>query len=94
MSNSRQCLAQLDLWKNKDTNKIGVYRLPKHLDLVNKSERPSRGYLTAERAILHRKFAALSIYERVREVDHALDLESFGGFDGHLSVALFELDLG
>ncbi len=24
--------AQLDLWKNKDTNKIGVYRLPKHLD--------------------------------------------------------------
>src|SRR5688572_29206072 len=34
MSNSftNQCLAQLDLWKNKDTNKIGVYRLPKHLD--------------------------------------------------------------
>ena len=25
-------LAQLDLWKNKDTNKTGVYRLPKHLD--------------------------------------------------------------
>ncbi len=34
MSNSftNQCLAQLDLWKNKDSNKIGVYRLPKHLD--------------------------------------------------------------
>jgi adenosylhomocysteinase len=34
MSNSftNQCLAQLDLWKNKDTNKIGVYRLPKRLD--------------------------------------------------------------
>ena len=34
MSNSftNQCLAQLDLWANKDTYKIGVYRLPKHLD--------------------------------------------------------------
>src|SRR5881296_2261793 len=34
MSNSftNQCLAQLDLWKNRDTNKIGVYRLPKRLD--------------------------------------------------------------
>ncbi|WP_404422760.1 adenosylhomocysteinase [Nibricoccus sp. IMCC34717] len=34
MSNSftNQALAQLDLWKNKDTYKIGVYRLPKHLD--------------------------------------------------------------
>ena len=34
MSNSftNQCLAQLDLWKNKDTAKIGVYRLPKKLD--------------------------------------------------------------
>ncbi len=34
MSNSftNQTLAQLDLWKNKDTYKIGVYRLPKHLD--------------------------------------------------------------
>src|SRR2546422_5902524 len=34
MSNSftNQCLAQLDLWKNKNTNKIGVYRLPKKLD--------------------------------------------------------------
>src|SRR5216117_2809734 len=34
MSNSftNQCLAQMDLWRNKDTNKIGVYRLPKHLD--------------------------------------------------------------
>jgi len=32
MSNSRQCLAQLDLWKNRDTNKVGVYRLPKKLD--------------------------------------------------------------
>ncbi len=34
MSNSftNQVLAQLDLWKNKDTAKIGVYRLPKHLD--------------------------------------------------------------
>src|SRR5476651_784870 len=31
MSNSftNQCLAQLDLWQKKDTNKIGVYRLPK-----------------------------------------------------------------
>lgn len=29
---SRQCLAQLDLWKNRATNKVGVYRLPKHLD--------------------------------------------------------------
>jgi len=34
MSNSftNQCLAQLDLWKNKDTSKVGVYRLPKKLD--------------------------------------------------------------
>src|SRR5204862_6371696 len=34
MSNSfsNQVLAQLDLWKTKDTAKIGVYRLPKHLD--------------------------------------------------------------
>jgi adenosylhomocysteinase len=34
MSNSftNQVLAQLDLWTNRATNKIGVYRLPKHLD--------------------------------------------------------------
>jgi adenosylhomocysteinase len=34
MSNSftNQTLAQLDLWKNKDVYKAGVYRLPKHLD--------------------------------------------------------------
>jgi adenosylhomocysteinase len=34
MSNSftNQTLAQLDLWKNRDTYKPGVYRLPKHLD--------------------------------------------------------------
>ena len=34
MSNSftNQTLAQLDLWKNKDTYAAGVYRLPKHLD--------------------------------------------------------------
>ncbi|HEX4652433.1 MAG TPA: adenosylhomocysteinase [Granulicella sp.] len=34
MSNSfsNQTLAQLDLWKNKDTYKIGVYVLPKQLD--------------------------------------------------------------
>ena len=34
MSNSftNQVLAQLDLWKNKDAAKVGVYRLPKHLD--------------------------------------------------------------
>ena len=34
MSNSftNQTLAQLDLWSNKDTYAIGVYRLPKHLD--------------------------------------------------------------
>jgi len=34
MSNSftNQCLAQLDLWANRATNKIGVYRLPKKLD--------------------------------------------------------------
>jgi len=34
MSNSftNQCLAQLDLWKNRDANKVGVYRLPKKLD--------------------------------------------------------------
>jgi adenosylhomocysteinase len=34
MSNSftNQCLAQMDLWANKDTNKVGVYRLPKKLD--------------------------------------------------------------
>lgn len=34
MSNSfaNQTLAQLDLWKNKDTYKVGVYTLPKHLD--------------------------------------------------------------
>jgi adenosylhomocysteinase len=34
MSNSftNQTLAQLDLWKNKDTYKVGVYRLSKILD--------------------------------------------------------------
>ncbi len=34
MSNSfsNQVLAQLDLWKNKSTYKVGVYRLPKKLD--------------------------------------------------------------
>jgi adenosylhomocysteinase len=34
MSNSftNQVLAQLDLWKNRDTYKPGVTRLPKHLD--------------------------------------------------------------
>jgi adenosylhomocysteinase len=34
MSNSftNQTLAQLDLWKNRDSNKPGVYRLPKRLD--------------------------------------------------------------
>src|SRR5687767_1691771 len=34
MSNSftNQTLAQLDLWKNKDTYKVAVYRLPKKLD--------------------------------------------------------------
>jgi adenosylhomocysteinase len=34
MSNSftNQCLAQLDLWSNRDTYAVGVYRLPKHLD--------------------------------------------------------------
>ena len=34
MSNSfsNQTLAQLDLWKNKDTYKVAVYTLPKHLD--------------------------------------------------------------
>jgi adenosylhomocysteinase len=34
MSNSftNQMLAQIDLWKNRDTYKVGVYRLPKHLD--------------------------------------------------------------
>ena len=36
MSNSfsNQTLAQLDLWKNKDSYKIGVYTLPKKLDEV------------------------------------------------------------
>jgi adenosylhomocysteinase len=29
---SNQTLAQLDLWKNKDVYKIGIYILPKHLD--------------------------------------------------------------
>jgi adenosylhomocysteinase len=34
MSNSfsNQVLAQLDLWRNKDSYKVGVYRLPKKLD--------------------------------------------------------------
>lgn len=34
MSNSfsNQALAQLDLWKNRDQYKVGVYRLPKELD--------------------------------------------------------------
>ncbi len=34
MSNSftNQTLAQLDLWQNRDTYKVGVYRLSKHLD--------------------------------------------------------------
>jgi adenosylhomocysteinase len=34
MSNSftNQTLAQLDLWKNRNSNKPGVYRLPKKLD--------------------------------------------------------------
>jgi len=34
MSNSfsNQVLTQLDLWRNKETYKIGLYRLPKKLD--------------------------------------------------------------
>ncbi|HEU5079890.1 MAG TPA: adenosylhomocysteinase [Opitutaceae bacterium] len=34
MSNSftNQVLAQIDLWKNRETYKVNVYRLPKHLD--------------------------------------------------------------
>jgi adenosylhomocysteinase len=34
MSNSftNQVLAQLDLWQNRETAKVGVYRLPKKLD--------------------------------------------------------------
>lgn len=34
MSNSfsNQTLAQLDLWANRDTYKVGVYTLPKKLD--------------------------------------------------------------
>jgi hypothetical protein len=34
MSNSfsNQVLAQMDLWKNKHTYKVAVYRLPKKLD--------------------------------------------------------------
>ena len=34
MSNSfaNQTLAQIDLWKNKDVYKVGVYTLPKKLD--------------------------------------------------------------
>jgi len=34
MSNSftNQVLAQIDLWKNRHTYEIGVYRLPKKLD--------------------------------------------------------------
>ncbi len=34
MSNSftNQCLALIDLWKNRNTYKVGVYRLPKKLD--------------------------------------------------------------
>jgi adenosylhomocysteinase len=34
MSNSftNQCLAQIDLWAKRDSNQIGVYRLPKKLD--------------------------------------------------------------
>jgi len=34
MSNSfsNQVLAQMDLWKNKGTYKVAVYRLPKKLD--------------------------------------------------------------
>jgi adenosylhomocysteinase len=34
MSNSftNQTLAQLDLWRNRERYKVGVYRLPKHLD--------------------------------------------------------------
>ena len=34
MSNSftNQCLAQIDLWANRTTYKVGVYRLPKRLD--------------------------------------------------------------
>jgi adenosylhomocysteinase len=29
---TNQCLAQIDLWKNRGTNKVGVYRLSKQLD--------------------------------------------------------------
>ena len=32
MVKANQTLAQLDLWKNKDTYKVGVYILPKKLD--------------------------------------------------------------
>jgi adenosylhomocysteinase len=29
---TNQTLAQLDLWKNRESYEVGVYRLPKHLD--------------------------------------------------------------
>jgi adenosylhomocysteinase len=29
---TNQTIAQLELWANRDTYKVGVYRLPKHLD--------------------------------------------------------------
>ena len=62
MSNSfsNQTLAQLDLWKNKDTYKVGVYTLPKKLDEeVARLHLEKIGVkltkLTAEAGRLHRR---------------------------------------
>src|SRR5687768_8546059 len=61
-------------------SKIG---LSQHLDLVRKAERAGRRDLFAERAVIHHEMKGLPLDERMREVDHALDLESVGGLDRH-----------
>jgi adenosylhomocysteinase len=58
MSNSftNQTLAQIDLWKNKDAYKAGVYRLPKHLD--EEVARLHLGKIGAKLTVLSKKQAA------------------------------------
>ena len=59
MSNSfsNQTLAQIDLWKNRDTYKIGVYTLPKKLD-----EEVARLHLEKDRGEAHDPNSAQAEY--------------------------------
>ena len=53
MSNSfaNQTLAQLDLWKNKDTYKVGVYTLPEEAGRGSRAPAPGKDRRQADHAV-------------------------------------------